>query len=316
MGAIMVFDNLIQPTSEIKCRGPTTAISGEIIMQPTQALHSDRTPASSITQAFEQAKREGRGVLIPYFMCGYPSAQQSVELVLAAIDGGADIVELGMPFSDPLADGATIQHAGHVALEGGMTIHGCMEVARQVSTQRATPLILMGHYNPVLAFGIERFCHTAAASGVCGLIIPDLPPQEALPLQQAAQQYGLSLIFLVPPTTSDERIAHIVQVAANGMGSFIYCVSLSGVTGARAALPPQLHSFVARVRDYTKDYDLPLAVGFGLSTPEHIAEVTSYADGAVVGSALVKLIEQHQEREQVAAVKHYIQSLRQAVPSP
>src|SRR5215469_3397157 len=272
-------------------------------------------PATRITRAFEQARQEGRGVLIPYFMCGYPSAEESVELVLAAIQGGADIVELGMPFSDPLADGATIQHAGQIALEGGMTIHGCMEIARLISARSKTPLLLMGYYNPVLAYGIERFCRTAAASGVCGLIIPDLPPDEATPLRQAAQEQGLAVIFLVPPTTPGERIERIVEISAGGPGNFIYCVALSGVTGARATLPTHLRSFIQRVYGYTKDHHLPLVVGFGLSTPQHIAEVTSYADGAVVGSALVKLIEEHDEGEQVEVVKRYIQSLRLSMPN-
>jgi tryptophan synthase alpha chain len=275
---------------------------------------SSTTPASAtrITRAFEQARREGRGVLIPYFMCGYPSATQSIELVLAGAQGGADIIELGMPFSDPLADGATIQHAGQVALERGMTIDGCMEIARQISTRSTIPLILMGYYNPVLAYGIERFCQTAAATGVCGLIIPDLPPDEATPLLDAAQKEGLSLNFLVPPTTPGERIERIVEISATGPGNFIYCVALSGVTGARATIPPHLRNFIQRVHGYTKDHHLPLVVGFGLSTPEHIAEVTSYADGAVVGSAIVKLIEEHKGSEQIEAVKRYIRSLRQA----
>jgi tryptophan synthase alpha chain len=273
--------------------------------------HNTTTPASRISHTFQQAKREGRGVLIPYFMCGYPSAAQSVELVLAAVQGGADIIELGMPFSDPLADGATIQHAGHVALERGMTISGCMEIAGRVSAKCDTPLILMGYYNPVLAYGIERFCETAAASSICGLIIPDLPPEEATPLQNAAQKHGLSLIFLIPPTASDERIAQIIRTATGGVSSFIYCVSLSGVTGVRTTLPPHLRSFVARVHGYMKDDPLPVAVGFGLSTPEHIAEVTSFADGAVVGSALVKLIDKYEESEQAGAVRRYIESLCQ-----
>src|SRR5258708_5292135 len=184
-------------------------------------------PATRITRAFEQARQVGRGVLIPYFMCGYPSAEQSIELVLAAIQGGADIIELGMPFSDPLADGATIQHAGQIALEGGMTIHGCMEIARLVSARSNTPLILMGYYNPVLAYGIERFCRTAAASGVCGLIIPDLPPESPTPFHQPAPDQGLAVIFLVPPATPGERIARIVEISASGPGNFIYCVALS-----------------------------------------------------------------------------------------
>src|SRR5579859_2733342 len=231
-------------------------------------------PALKISHAFEQARREGRGALMPYFMCGFPSAAQSIELALAAIESGADIIELGMPFSDPLADGATIQHAGHVALERGMTVHGCMEVARQISARSDAPLILMGYYNPLLAYGIKRFCQVAPASGVCGLIIPDLPPEEAAPLQQAAQHNGLSLIYLVPPTTPNERIATIVQMATAQTGSFIYCVSLSGVTGERAQLPPHLRDFIQRVYGYTKEHSLPLAVGFGLSTPAQIGRAS------------------------------------------
>jgi len=245
-------------------------------------------------------------------MCGYPSAIRSVELALAAAEAGADIIELGMPFSDPLADGATIQHAGHVALERGMTIKGCLEVARQVSAQSNIPLVLMGYYNPVMSYGIERFCQDAADNGACALIIPDLPPEESIPLRLAAEEHGLSLVFLVPPTTPDERIASIAKLAAAGPGTFIYCVSLAGVTGARSTLPPYLRSFIARVGGYTKGYHLPLAVGFGLSTPEHIAEVTSYADGAVVASALINLIDQCEEGQQVEAVRSYIQRLRSA----
>ena len=275
-------------------------------------MYTSILPASKITHAFEQARREARGVLIPYFMCGYPSAACSVELALAAAEAGADIIELGMPFSDPLADGATIQHAGHVALERGMTIKGCLEVARQVSAQSSVPLVLMGYYNPVMSYGIEHFCLAAAENGVCALIIPDLPPEESAPLRQAAYAHGISLVFLVPPTTPGERIAFIVKLAAAGPGTFIYCVSLAGVTGARTTLPPYLRSFVSQVYGYTKYCHLPLAVGFGLSTPEHIAEVTSYADGAVVASALINIIDQCEEGQQVEAIKSYIQRLRSA----
>jgi tryptophan synthase alpha chain len=283
-------------------------------MQPA-STQTGIVPAQRITHAFKQARNEGRGVIIPYFMCGYPTARQSVELVLAAAEGGAGIIELGMPFSDPLADGATVQHAGHVALERGMSIGGCMEVARQVSARSDVPLLLMGYYNPVLAYGLERFCRDAASNGVCGLIIPDLPPEEAGPLQSAAYQHGLSLVFLVPPTTPDERIATVVRLTAEGPGSFIYCVSLSGVTGSRTSLPPHLKGFIERMRGYTKEHGIPLAVGFGLSTSEHIAEVTSYADGAVIGSALVNLIDRHEESAQAEAVKEYIRSLVPRVPA-
>jgi tryptophan synthase alpha chain len=282
-------------------------------MQTTNkdVINQAPTPAARITQAFQRAKQEGRGALIPYFMCGYPSAAQSVKLVLAAIEGGADLIELGMPFSDPLADGATIQHAGQAALEGGMTMSGCMDIARQVAAQSAVPLVLMGYYNPIMAYGLERFCETAYASGVCGFIIPDLPPEEATPLREAAHHYGLALTFLVPPTASDQRITQVAELTANGPGGFIYCVSLSGVTGARPTLPSHLRSFIARVRSHTEDRNIPLAVGFGLSTPEHIAEVTSYADGAVVASALINLIDRHTQEEQVEIVRQYVQSLRQ-----
>ena len=181
-------------------------------------------------------------------MCGFPSAEQSTELILAAAEGGADIIELGIPFSDPLADGATIQHAGHVALERGMTINGCMEIARQVAAKSNVPLLFMGYYNPILSYGIEHFCATAKANGLSGIIVPDLPPEEADPLQEAAQQYGLTLIFLIPPTTPNERIENIVARTIRGLGGFIYCVSLSGVTGSRQELPPHLRSFIERVR--------------------------------------------------------------------
>jgi tryptophan synthase alpha chain len=268
-------------------------------------------PAQRIVKAFERAQKEGRGTLMPYFMSGYPSADQSVKIVVGAAECGADIIELGMPFSDPLADGATIQHAGQIALDRGMTINGCMQVAHQVAAQVDVPLILMGYYNPILAYGLERFCKTARESGICGLIVPDLPPEEALPLREAAMQEGITLIFLIPPTAPDERIARVVELTASGPGGFIYCVSLSGVTGARDELPPHLRSFIERVRGYTKDKEIPLAVGFGLSTPQHIASVTSYAEGAVVGSALVNLIDRYEEAGQVAAVRQYIQSLAQ-----
>ncbi len=267
-------------------------------------------PAEKITRAFTQAKTEGRGVLIPYFMCGYPSAEQSIELIVAAVEGGADIIELGMPFSDPLADGATVQHAGHIALQRGMNIKGCMEIARQVSARTSVALILMGYYNPVMAYGLERFCADARANGVSGLIIPDLPPEEAGPLQQIAQANGLTLIFLLPPTTTDKRIQQVVDLTLSEGNGFIYCVSLSGVTGSRDELPAHLHSFIERIHGYTNGR-IPLAVGFGLSTPAHIAEVTSYAEGAVVGSALIHLIDKHSPQEQVTAIRQYIQSLAQ-----
>jgi tryptophan synthase alpha chain len=281
-------------------------IKSEVVEQSNQ-----HHAVGKITQTFERAQREGRGVIIPYFMCGYPTAKASVDIILAAAEGGADIIELGMPFSDPLADGVTIQHAGHTALEQGMSIQGCMDIAQQVSAKSDVTLLLMGYYNPVLSYGLERFCATAKSNGVSGLIIPDLPAEEADPLQTVAYRHGLALIYLVPPTAPDERILASAQRTAAGPGGFIYCVSLSGVTGSRTELPEHLQSFISRIRTATQAQKLPIAVGFGLSTPEHIATVTSYAEGAVIGSALVKLIDQHKDDDPAEAVKLYIKSLRQ-----
>ncbi|HLI71954.1 MAG TPA: tryptophan synthase subunit alpha [Ktedonobacteraceae bacterium] len=269
-------------------------------------------PALRVRAVFDAARNEKRGVLLPYFMCGYPSAEQSVEAVIAAAEAGADIIELGMPFSDPLADGVSIQHAGHAAIERGMTIRGCMEVARQIAARSRVPLILMGYYNPILTYGLARFCQDAAASGVCGLIIPDLPPEEAAQLQTTAVQAGLTMSFLIPPTTPDARIASIARQVATIPGSFVYCVSLSGVTGVRDKLPPHLAAFLTRVNGYTKEYNLPLVVGFGLSKPEHISTVVQLADGAAVGSALVKLLDVYAPDEQAEAVRQYIGELHAA----
>lgn len=280
------------------------------VYKEQNTTRSADVPAQRIAQAFARGRQEGRGLLMPYLMCGYPSAPQSVELIVAAAEGGADLIELGMPFSDPLADGATVQHAGHVALQRGMTIKGCMEIAHQVSTRTGVPLLLMGYYNPVMAYGIARFCADARKNGVSGLIIPDLPPEEATPLHEAAQREGLAMVFLIPPTTPDERIARIAELSASSIGSFIYCVSLSGTTGARATLPPHLRSFIERVRRYTDPKHIPLAIGFGVSTREHVAEILSIAEGAVVGSAVVNTIDRHPEEEQVEAIRHYIKQLR------
>ena len=266
---------------------------------------------SRISKRFAELKKQNRAAFVPFITAGDPDAEATAALLEKLPAAGADLIELGIPFSDPMADGPAIQASSLRALKAGMTLPRVLELVRRFRKKdHATPLVLMGYYNPVLAFGIEQFCQSAAASGVCGLIIPDLPLEEAAPLQQTAQDNGLSLIYLVPPTTPGERVASIVHMAASQRGSFIYCVSLSGVTGERAELPPHLRDFIQRVYGYTKELSLPLAVGFGLSTPSHIAEVTSYADGAVVGSALVRLIEQNPPETQVEAIKTYIQSLQ------
>jgi tryptophan synthase alpha chain len=254
--------------------------------------------SAPIAAAFARARAQGRVALIPYVMSGYPDLATSEALAVALASAGADVLELGVPFSDPLADGATIQHAGQVALERGTTLGACLDLAGRVAAQIATPLVLMGYYNPIFSLGIAPFCARAAAAGVAGLIVPDLPPEEADPLADAASAHGIELIYLITPTSPQARIAQVARAAGRTGNGFIYCVSLSGVTGARAALSTDLPAFLARVRAHTT---LPLAVGFGISTPEHVARVGELADGAVVASALLNAVDAAPEGERVAA---------------
>jgi tryptophan synthase alpha chain len=271
--------------------------------------HAPLALAAGIDRAFARAKAEGRICLVPYVMAGYPDAASSQALALGLARAGADVLELGVPFSDPLADGATIQHAGQVALQGGMTLAGVLALAEAIHQQVATPLVLMGYYNPLLAFGLEHFCEAAAAAGVSGLIVPDLPPEEAEPLLQSVHQFGMCLIFLVTPTSTPERILRVAEAAhAQGSG-FVYCVSLSGVTGARSDLPAHLQEFLARVRAAIQ---LPLAVGFGISTPAHVAKLSQMADGAVVASKLVTLLDETPGPQGIAETLRYFEALRAA----
>ncbi len=266
-------------------------------------------PASKIGQAFARARGEGRPALMPYFMCGYPSIERSVELIVTASQAGADIIELGLPFSDPLADGPAVQYAGQQALAHGTTVSACMKIAGQVSAQTEAVLIFMGYYNPMMNYGLERFCQQSVEHGISGLIVPDLPLEEAERLQRITADHGLALIYLIPPTASEKRIARIVEQAKNEPRGFLYCVSLNGVTGARSTLPEHLHGFIDRVHKHSSLYALPLAIGFGLSTPAHIREIGSYADGAAVGSAIVNLIRQTPDDQQVEQVQRYIEQL-------
>jgi tryptophan synthase alpha chain len=264
--------------------------------------------STRIAAAFARAHQEGRIALIPYVMVGYPDAATSEALAVALGEAGADILELGVPFSDPMADGATIQAASHAALEQGMTLTGVLELAGRISAQVSTPLVLMTYYNPIFSYGVEHFCEAAAEAGVAGLIVPDLPPEEAEILQNSAAGCGMALIFLVTPTSPEQRIEQVARVA-DGSGGFIYCVSLSGVTGARASLSEDLATFIARVRAKTS---LPLAVGFGVATPEHVAEIARIADGAVVASALLNAVDAAPESERVAAGVAFFRSLQTA----
>ena len=239
---------------------------------------------SRIADGFAKAKGEGRPALLAYVTADYPEAGATEALAAAIIDAGADMLEIGVPFSDPLAEGPTIQRSSQVALEQGATLDTCIEACAALRKRYSVvPLILMGYYNPVLSYGLDRFAERAASAGVDGVIVVDLPAEEAAPLVQVCRPHGIDVIPLLAPTSTDERIRKVSEVASG----FVYCVSVAGVTGARERLSEGLDGFLRRVR---KHVDLPLAVGFGISTAEHVRAVGELADGAAVGSAVINAI--------------------------
>jgi tryptophan synthase alpha subunit len=259
--------------------------------------------STRIEQAIVAARDEGRVALIPYITAGYPELDSTPELVRALVEGGADAIELGLPFSDPMADGVSIQRSTFRALQNGVTPQLVLEAARRLRDEGVViPLIVMTYYNPVLAYGQDAFVRDAVASGVDGLIPVDVPPDEAQELAARCRAEGLNFIPLLAPTSTDERIALAVQEASG----FVYCVSVAGVTGAREALPEELGAFLQRVRRQTK---LPLGVGFGISRPEHIEALRGKADAAIVGSAIVDVIEHSPRGEVGAKVREYVEVL-------
>jgi tryptophan synthase alpha chain len=258
---------------------------------------------SRIAETFARLRAEGRVALMPYLTVGFPERDSALELIPAMEAAGASLFELGVPFSDPLADGATTQRSAQRALEHGITLADCIATTARLRERGVrAPLLLMGYYNPLLRYGIERACRELAAAGGDGWIMPDVPPEEAGELRQAAQAHGLDLIMFVAPTTPEERIAQIITQASG----FIYVVALTGVTGARASLAANLGEVLARVRRHS---DLPLVVGFGISRPEHVAEVARIADGAIVGSALIAHLEQLPPAEAAAGAASFVATL-------
>jgi len=265
---------------------------------------------SRIAARFQELSLRREVGLAAYITAGYPGLESTPNLVRALVLGGADFIELGVPFSDPLADGATIQRASFQALENGVTLDYCLAVARglrQAGLQ--APLIFMGYYNPFLQYGLERLVRACQEAGVDGLIVPDLPPEEAGDLSGRCRAASLDLIFMLAPTSTEDRIARVCQMASG----FVYCVSLTGVTGARSHLSPAVAPFLARVRQHTS---LPLAVGFGISTREHVQEVFRLAEAAVVGSALIDLIDRTPSGEQTAALASFVQDLKGLPDTP
>jgi len=236
---------------------------------------------SRIAAVFEKKDHKA---FVAYVTVGYPSMWATLQAVPLLAECGCDIIELGIPFSDPLADGTTIQKASYEALQNGVTPQTCLETAQKLRLKTDTPMVFMSYYNPIFHYGVEKFCKECEQVGIDGLIIPDLPPEEGTELGQATQKHGLDLVYLLAPTSTDERM----KLIAENSSGFIYLVSVTGVTGARAALPQELSSFVQRVKQVT---DKPLCVGFGISTPEQAKQVAEISDGVIIGSRIIQLLE-------------------------
>jgi len=242
---------------------------------------------SRIEQRFAALRRASEAGLIAYLTAGDPDLETSARLLSGLAAAGADLVEIGMPFSDPMADGPAIQAAGQRALKAGMRLNGVLALVRRLRRDDdATPVVLMGYYNPIYRYGVEAFTRDAAAAGVDGLIVVDLPPEEAVELAEPATAAGLDIVRLAAPTSDAGRLPRIVEGAAG----FLYYVAIAGITGTRAVDPDAVAAAVGRLRRFT---DLPIAVGFGIKNPDQAAAVARAADAAVVGSALVERLAQN-----------------------
>ncbi len=257
---------------------------------------------SKIISAF----KEGHKALIAYITVGYPDIKATVEIGQALAESGADIIELGIPFSDPLADGATIQKASYQALQQGTTPEICIDTAAAIRRKIKTPLVFMTYYNPVLNYGPALFCLSCKRAGVNGLIVPDLPPEEGSELEEMTKKHDIDMIYMLAPTSTDARI---VEAGKRSRG-FIYLVSLTGVTGARDVISPELESFVKKVRQ--KAQVQPLCVGFGISTTEQARRIATIADGVIVGSRLIQLVE---EDASLKSLKDFVAGMRRVLDS-
>lgn len=258
---------------------------------------------SALKSVFERVAAAQRAALVTYFCAGDPDAETTVEVAVAAAEEGADIIELGMPFSDPAADGVAIQRASERALAAGMTLTKTLAVARAIRARSKVPIVLFGYYNPILAYGEERLTKDAKAAGVDGLLVVDLPPEECASLRGPADRAGLALVPLVAPTSSDKRIGLAAEVA----DAFIYYVSLTGVTGAASA---DFEAAAERAKQVKARTQKPVVVGFGVNTGADVKKLARLADGVVVGSALVRAVENSPDRAAaVAAVRQLVRDL-------
>ena len=239
-----------------------------------------------IANKFRELKDGGRAALVTYITAGDPSLDATPDIVLQLEKSGADIVELGVPFSDPMADGPVIQLASERALSNGATLSGVLETVKEIRKHSQVPLIIFGYYNPFYKYGLEKFANDFAEAGADGVLIVDLPPEEAQEVKVHTDKAGLNLIFLLAPTSNDERIAKVGDHASG----FVYLVSVTGVTGARPDMQYSLGSLAADIKSVT---GLPVGIGFGISTPEQVSDIAHYADAVIVGSAIVKIIEKY-----------------------
>jgi tryptophan synthase alpha chain len=262
------------------------------------------TTGNRLTKALADLRARNRRALIPYVMAGDPTPEATVRLAEILVAAGADVIELGVPFSDPIADGPVNQRAGLRAMAHGMSLRPALDLVARLRERMAVPLVFMTYYNLILRDGLRRFCRDAAGAGLDGLIVADLPPEEGGELGAAARQEELATIFLLAPTSTEERIR---AVAAASTG-FIYCVSRTGVTGVRDELPEGVRELVLRIREQT---DTPICVGFGLSRPDQVRAVASVADGVIVGSALVQMIEEAPDA--LDRVGMFVRELRSAI---
>jgi tryptophan synthase alpha chain len=254
-----------------------------------------KTLMTRIDRKFASLKGEGKKAFVAYVMAGDPNYETSLEIVKGLPEAGVDVIELGLPFTDPMADGPTIQLAGQRALEGGMTLNRTLDLARTFrETDDTTPIVLMGYYNPIYSHGVDQFLKDAKEAGIDGLIVVDLPPEEDSELCIPAQNAGLNFIRLATPTTDNDRLPTVLQ----NTSGFVYYVSITGITGAGAAVAADVAPEVVRIKAAT---DLPIIVGFGIKTPEASRDIAGVADGAVVGSAIVDLIGKGQSPDQVLA---------------
>jgi len=260
------------------------------------------TGLDTIAAMFARAEAEGRAAFLPFFMVGYPSYDESIDILAVMAAEGVDGFEIGIPFSDPLADGPTIQAASQVALENGTTVSDGLRAVRDLRARGVNqPILLFSYLNPVLAYGVEQFMLDAKSVGAQGFIIPDLPPEEKH-LFAVCEREGMALVFFVAPTSHTDRI----QVVAQQASGFIYVISVTGITGARTELPPDLTDFIARVRSVT---DKPLVLGFGISRPEQARQMNGLVNGFIVASALIR----ERQQKDAEAVRILAASLRKAL---